>query len=205
MKSIYIPLFSLYLSIILYGGSLLNAGSTSIGSYEQIRLTAIQDFSKTKLFKRDSVFYVTTYDTLHMVENQRIDSINIKSVKGKAFPEIIAVDICATTFRYLFDTTARMDNQNRIIPTRVIEKDGRLFLWRDRNYTLTDSTLKILNKFHLVERGTKRDLNRFLIFGIDDSKRAADYYFCRSNLSGYKRVITNIAIGYYEPPNLRCN
>jgi hypothetical protein len=138
------------------------------------------------------------------VENQRIDSINIKSVRGKAYPEIIAVNIVSTPFKFLFDTTARMDMQNRVIPTRVIEKDGRLFIWNDDHYTLTDSTLKILNKFHLVERGTKRDLDRFLIFGTDDSKRGATYYFCRSNLSVYKRVITNVAIGYYNPPHITC-
>jgi len=195
--------YGTYLSLIV-GAVPLNVGNANIGSDDQLRQTAIQDFSKTKLFKMDSVFYVTLYDTVHKVDQQRIDQHNVKSVIGKVYPAIIAVDIGATNFKYLFDTTARMDMQNKGIPTRVFEKDGRLFLWRDRHCPLTDSTLKELNKFHLVERGTKKDLDRFLFFGIDDSKRGAHYYFCRNNLSTYKRVITNKAIGYYDPPNVKC-
>jgi len=186
------------------------AGSTSLKtnsikeSVDQVRITAIQDFSKTKLFKMDSVFYVTLYDTLHRTEIQRIDQYNVKSVTGKAYPQIIAVDIIASQFKYLYDTTMTNNMQNKGIPTRAIEKDGRLFLWRDAHYPLTDSTLKILNKFHLTERGTKKDLDRFLIFGTDDLKRGAHYYFCRNNLSYFKRVISSKAIGYYDPPNVKC-
>ena len=201
MKIIFISLVCLS---IICNRIPLNAGNASKGSDDQIRQIAIQDFSKTKLFKMDSIFDVTLYDTVHKVEQQRIDEHNVKSVIGKVYHAIIAVNIVATPFKFLFDTTAKMEVQNGGIPTRVFEKDGRLFLWRDRHYPLSDSTLKVLNKFHLVERGTKKDLNKFLIFGIDDAKRGADYYFCRNNLSNYKRVITNKAIGYYDPTNITC-
>ena len=40
---------------------------------------------------------------------------------------------------------------------------------------------------------------------FNDSDKGADYYFCKNNLSKYKRVVTNIGLGYYKPPKLKCN
>ena len=39
---------------------------------------------------------------------------------------------------------------------------------------------------------------------INDAAKAADYYFCRNDVSNYKRVVTHVATGYYEPPKLKC-
>lgn len=38
----------------------------------------------------------------------------------------------------------------------------------------------------------------------EKSKKVATYYFCKNNPENYKRVITNIATGWYEPPKLKC-
>jgi len=190
----------------LFMGSIVphNIKKLQVESHDQVRQTAILDFSKTKLFKMDSVFDVTLYDTLHRIAEQAIVPGSYKGVIIKTYSDIIAVDITAIPIRWLLDTMERIDIQNRRIPSRVYEKDGRLFLWWDKHFPLTDSTLKVLNKFHLVERGTKKDINKFLDFGTDATKRGADYYFCRNNLTVYKRVITNKAIGYYDPPNVKC-
>lgn len=197
------PLISLCIFIIFHNAS-VNIANIRTDTLDQARQTAMLDFSKTKLFKLDSVFDVTSYDTLHRIAEQPIGPGKFKGVIVKTYADVIAVDITAIPFRWLLDTTERIDIQNRTIPSRVYEKDGRLFLWWDKHSPLTDSTLKILNKFHLVERGTKKDINKFLDFGTDDTKQGADYYFCRNNLSVYKRVITNKAIGYYDPPNIMC-
>lgn len=204
MKHIGImPLVSLFTLIICHHSS-INKANPNKGILDQVRETAIQDFSKTKLFKMDSVFDVTVYDTLNRIGEQRIDKQNVKTVVDKTYTEIVAVDIGATPFKFLLDTDLKVQAQNKWIPSRVFEKDGRLFLWRDKNFPLTDSTIKILDRFHLVVRGSKRDYYRFLDFGFDDSKRAAHYFFCRKNPSVHKRVITNKGMGYYDPPNISC-
>ena len=49
-----------------------------------------------------------------------------------------------------------------------------------------------------MERGMLPD------FIINDAAKAAHYYFCRDNISNYKRVVTHVATGYYKPPKLKC-
>lgn len=203
MKIITIPLFSLCLSIMC-GSNPLNGGKASSTNLDQVRQTAMMDFSKTKLFKEDSVFDVTLYDTLHRMEPQRIDERNIKMVVGKPYPEIVAVEIIGCRSKFFLDTTERVELQNKTIPSRVFEKNGKLFVWWDKHCLLTDTTLKVLNKFHLLERGEKSDRYKVLSHYTDDLKKGAGYYFCRNNLLNYKRVITNVALGYYDPPSIRC-
>jgi hypothetical protein len=198
-----IPLVSFWLFIIFQNAS-VNIANTPTDTLKQARQTAMLDFSKTKLFKMDSVFDVTSYDTLYRIAEQPIGPGKFKGVIVKTYADIIAVNIIATPFRWLLDTMERIDIQNKRIPSRAFEKDGRLFLWWDKRFPLTDSTLNILNKFHLIERGSKSDYSRFLGLGFNDSKRGADYYFCRSNLSVYKRVVTNKGTGYYDPPEIDC-
>jgi hypothetical protein len=189
---------------LLFGIAPHNEGKIQNEDYKQVRLIAIQDFSKTKLFKVDSVFYVSLYDTLHRVALKKIGKGNYKSVIGQAYPKIIAVETGSTPFKFFLDTTIKMDVQNKKIPSRFFEKDGRVFLWSDKYYPLTDSAVKVLDKFHLIVRKRKNDLDKLWDFETDDSKQGTDYYFCRSNLSVYKRVITNVAIGYYNPPHITC-
>jgi hypothetical protein len=170
--------------------------------YNQARLNAIQDFSKTKLFKKDTVFYISFYDTLHRVGTKKIGQNNYKSVAAKAYPNIIAVNILGYPNKCFFDTTVSLSNQ-KAIPSRFIENNGKVFIWWDKNCPLTDSTIKVLDRYHLIARGGHNDWVKF-IPGTDDSKQGIDYFFCRSNLSISKKKITSIAIGYYAPPKLKC-
>jgi hypothetical protein len=171
--------------------------------YDQARLIAIQDFSKTKLYKEDSVFDVTLYDTLYRVAYDTISKNHYRSKRGKAYPDIIAVDMLGFPHKYFLDTTVDLSHQKGI-PTRFIEQHGKLFTWWDKYHPLTDSTIKVLEKYHLIGRGGHKDLYKFLSQATDESKQAIDYYFCRSNLSVYKKKITGIAIGYYDPPKIKC-
>jgi hypothetical protein len=141
---------------------------------------------------------------VQLVDNRIIWKRHVYVVE-KTFTQLVAVNIIGDRFKYLLDTTAMRDNQNRLIPSGVFEIDGRLFLWRDKHRLITDSTLKILNKFHLVQRGTSGDIDKFLSFGTDDSKQAAAYFFCRNDFSKYKKIISSKAIGFYDPPNISCN
>jgi len=202
MKIILVPIFYLCLSS-LYNINSLNEEKVKTISRDKVIQTAIKDFSKTKLFRKDTIFYVTFFDTVHRIGNHRIGRRNAYIVE-KDFTELVVVDIRASQFRYLLDTTATIDNQNKGIPSRVIEKDGKLFLWRDKHYPVTDSTLKVLDKFHLLVRGTSSDIEKFLTFDSDDSQLSAAYYFCRNNLSICKKVISSKAVGFYDPPKLRC-
>src|SRR5580698_10554573 len=116
MKLICImPLVSLGILIIFHNASPTIA-NIHIDPLDQARPAAMLDFSKTKLFKMDSVFDVTSYDTLHRIGVQRIDQGKFKGVIVKTYADIIAVNIIATPFRWLLDTMERIGIQNRRIP-----------------------------------------------------------------------------------------
>ena len=195
----YIPFFSL---LLITDSN--NAEKIKTENFNQARQTAIQDFSKTNLFKMDSVFSVSLIDTLHRFALKKVNEGNHAWVRVKAYPQILVVGIDANPLKYLLDTTRTIDIQNKTIPSRVFEKDGRVFLWWDKNYPLTENTLETLNKFHLIKRGKDNYMDKFFNFRTDDAARGAHYYFCRNNLFIYKRVITNTAIGYYNPPDISC-
>jgi hypothetical protein len=196
---IYCCCFSLLCS---FGGQY--ESTTQILSNNEARQIAIQDFSKNKLFTMDSVFSVKVFDTLHRATLKKISDRNYAWVNGKAYPEIIALNIVASSLRYFLDTTEKTASLSKNIPSGVFEKDGRVFLWWDDKLPLTEDALKVLDKFHLVQRGGKKDFDRFSEFRTINSTRAVDYYFCRNNISVYKRLITGTAIGHYEPPNITC-
>jgi len=200
---ILIVLLSLLCSAVRAQSQPSQSQVAELQEYDQARVIAIKDFSKTKLYKMDSVFYVNLYDTLYRVAYDTISKNNYVSRRGQAYPDIIAVDILGENNKYFLDTTVNLNHQKGI-PSRFIEQNGRLFIWRDKHFQLTDSTIRVLDKYHCIGRGGPRDGVYFLFQGVDDSKKAAQYYFCRSNLTVYKRKITNMATGYYEPPNVKC-
>jgi hypothetical protein len=81
-------------------------------------------------------------------------------------------------------------------------KDGKLFYWRDSEYGLTQEAIDAFLSFNIAER--INHISGPMGGYIDDAMKGADYYFCKSDPSKYKRVITGIATGWYKPPTIRC-
>ena len=181
-----------------------NTEKLQIESHVLVRETAMQDFLKTKLYKNDSVFLISFYDTLHRMELKKIDERTYKWARGKTYPKIIAVGIHPYQNKFFLDTTVDISVQTTFIPSRCIELNGKLFFWFDKYNQLTNNAIKILDKHHRLRRGGPNDANEYHLV-IDDSLQGIDYYFCRSNLNIYKKVIADKAMGYYNPPNINCN
>jgi hypothetical protein len=87
------------------------------------------------------------------------------------------------------------------LPTRYIESKGKLFYWDDSTRTVTPEVINIFKKYNHIDTAF---LNVYIPIHINDAKKGEDYYFCRNNLLKYKKVRTRMAMGYYEPPKLRC-
>jgi hypothetical protein len=189
---------------LLFMGSAVRYSNADADIHDQIRKIAIQDFLKTDLFKQDSVFIVSTLDTIGDVKLKKVDSphYNHKWVRVKTYPELIGLDILGVENKYFVDTTMSIDSQ-KAIPTGFTEQGGKLFVWWDNHRLITDSTIKILDKYHKIGRGKGYDWFK-IEGGTNDAKQGTDYYFCRNNLSVYKKRITSAAIGYYDPPKIDC-
>lgn len=199
-KIIY--LFSLLL--ILGCSSLKNAVMTKGENSQEVAIhNAILDFSTNcNLFKKDSVFSVSFRDS---VFNEgtfvRVDEKTYKDgrthewKRGALYDGIVSVEISASGYQYYYSEETKAK-----LPSRYIIKDGKLLYWWDNNYPVTEEMIAVLWKYNCLQTD--------LIIpehSIDDSRKGANYYFCKNNLSKYKRLITNIGMGYYKPPKLKCN
>ena len=160
---------------------------------------AISDFvSKCSLFKKDSVFKISVEDTLVELSFQSEQS---RWILDTVYQNILVVNVFGLINKVWYFSDAVIGSKGEL-PSRYVIVKGKLFFWQDDNYPLTEETLSVFKRYNILtevmERGMLPD------FIINDAAKAAHYYFCRDNISNYKRVVTHVATGYYKPPKLKC-
>ena len=155
-----------------------------IGDEENAIKNAILDFTNTsRLYKKSTVFSVSVF----VLNNNE---------------ELLVVRIGKNNTKMLLTASTKAGSKGKI-PSRYIEQEGKLFFWWDDNYPLTEKTLAVFREYNLLQD----DENGRIIFPdskIDDAQEAVHYYFCKNDLSRYKKVVTNKGVGYYVPPSLNC-
>jgi hypothetical protein len=174
----------LYLILLAIGGcATFRDELFQTGDRNEVILNAILDYSKTtSLYKRDSVFSVKT---------------------GEIDNDILIVRIGKNNMKLLLTDSIVVGAKGKF-PSRYIEKDGKLFFWWDDNVPLTEDMLAVLYRYSQIQDDDD-GLIQFPDFVINESLKAAHYYFCKNDLTVYKKVITNKGVGYYSPPNLKCD
>ena len=160
---------------------------------------AISDFvSRCSLFKKDSIFEISVEDTLVKLSFQSEQS---RWVLDTVYQNILVVVISGMDNKVWYFSDAIIGSKGKL-PSRYVIVKGKLFFWDDDDYPLTEETLSVFKRYNILtevmERGMSPDNP------INDAAKAADYYFCRDDASNYKRVVTNIATGFYDPPKLKC-
>ncbi|AXT61472.1 hypothetical protein D1816_14295 [Aquimarina sp. AD10] len=164
----------------------------------------ILDFSSlNRVYKKDSIFKVTYTDTFYNMDIEKVKEGHYKSAKGeKTYLDYCLVSITANDHKMFFNS--RSDNDIKYnLPSKYLEKDGKLFYWWDKNDSVTNETIKVLEKYGLLQNDD--GWSKLPEMSTNDSKKGVDYFFCRNDLSEYKRVITSKSIEYYTPPKLDCN
>ncbi|MDR1756315.1 MAG: hypothetical protein LBR65_05055 [Culturomica sp.] len=220
MKKQSIVIFLLII-LVLFGflSTTKIMGQTGVNIQERAIDNAILDFSKNcNLYKKDSIFSVSFKDSVfnegilvRVDENSYKDKRTHEWKRGSLYDGIATVSItahrigeyceeCCDKFLYTKETTVGSKGK---LPSRYIEKGGKLFYWWDDSYPLTEEMLAILWKYNLLCDDTE-DRIGLPDFSTDDKLKGAHYYFCKSNLSKYKRMVTSIGLGYYKPPKLNC-
>lgn len=154
---------------------------------------AIHDFStRCRLVARDSVFSVMFRDSVFTNARLVSDGDGCKWKRGELINGVAAVVIIGYRERIRYSEEMKY----KTLPSRYVIKDGKLFFWDDKDYPVTDETIDVLARYNLLSDDPWYD------YPMDDQRKGADYYFCKNNLSKHRRVITNIGIGYYEPPEI---
>ena len=113
------------------------------GSQDQAIMNAIADFSNTsKLYKKDSVFRVTFYDTLYQKALLKVTDRNYKWVNDKPYKKLTAVSIFGSGGKIYFKTDSTEIGSNVNGPSRYVEIDNNLFVWHDDKNPINKETLK---------------------------------------------------------------
>ncbi len=160
--------------------NLVKSQSTSLTLFDKAIEIAINDFSKTKAFKKDRVF-----------------NISYKEISEN----ILFISILETEEnKYLYSITKPVEEN--ILPSRYIEKDNKLFIWWDDNKKVDQEMFDILKKYNML-KDDEGGWITFLDYAMDDKKKATNYYFCKNNLKEFRRIITNISGASF--PKLKCN
>jgi hypothetical protein len=198
-----IHLFLILALLLLVNSCASLKGLHQSGGKQEIIQNAILDFSNTsKLYKKDSVFSISYQDTLYKMNLEELDNGTSRWVEGDIQKGIVAVSISANNNKLLLTSETKVGSKGEL-PSRFIEKEGKLFFWWDDDYPLTEEALAVLKKYDLLQ-DDEGGLITVPDFIIDDAQQGAHYYFCRNDISKYKRVITTKGMGYYDPPKLNC-
>lgn len=194
------PYLILLISTLILSCSSYRNNLIENGNGNQAIKNAIIDFSNTsKLYKKHKVFEVELVDTLYRKVLERIDERNSRWINGEPYEGIFAINISAITNEFTYLLSDSLGNRKDYLPSRHMEQDGKIFIWKDKNHELNENTIKVLKKYNIVRED---QLSPILV--IDETQKAVDYYICRFDFTKYKKVTTSAAIGYYDAPNVKC-
>lgn len=128
-------------------------------------------------FTKDSVFSVSYHDPLYKMALEKTDNGDERWVEDKLYKEIVAVSIAADYNKMLLTDNTKADNKTAKLPTRYIERDGKLFYWRDDDYPLTQEALNVFKRYNLLLEDDLDEVIEFCDFTTDDTQKGVDYFF----------------------------
>ncbi len=205
MKNIYILIFAGTFFLLESCGSFSKSELVQNGEGKDAIKNAILDFSNTsKLYKKDSVFSVWVHEPLCRMILEEADNGDSRWVEGKPYQGILAVSVGANYNKLFLTDSVKVGKKGVKIPTRYIERDGKLFYWWDDDYPLTQEALDTFERYGVLQDDEDGTI-LFPDFAVNDAQKGMHYYFCKNNLRNYKKVKTNKGIGFYDAPTLDCN
>ena len=165
---------------------------------------AISDFADScYLFDQDSVFHVSDEDTLRYWTYRPGQGKMMERVCDSIYTDLLGVVIFGSVNKITYFSDATIGSKGKL-PSRYAIVRGKLFYWDDDSYPFTEEMLYVLTRYNVLTSVVYRNNPMMVSVTIDDSKKAADYFFCKKNPAKYVRVITNVALGYYKPPTIDC-
>lgn len=177
--SFFILLFYMVFSgCVTFRDKLVATGSTN-----EMIANSIVDFTHcSSIIKHDSVFSVSVYQS--------------SAKHGRV------VRVGRHNFPLLWTDENIIGQKGGSLPTRFIVRNGLLFYWKDEDFPLTTEAIEQYKKYNILRIFRPDDV--LPDFETDDAAKAVHYYFCKNDLRKYKRIISNIGVGYYDPPKLNC-
>ena len=135
-------------------------------------------------------------DTL--IDKGDVFYVKIKNLNKK----VVGVSIILSSYKILISNKDVMGSKG-LAPSRAKIYNDKLFYWRDDAYPLTESVLNTFQDYEIVDfdstgvRVVPEATGRYSQFG-------AGYYFCRYDVSNYKRVVTGSVLNASDIPKFNC-
>lgn len=151
----------------------------SKGHLEEAVHNSIVDFTRCKLFKKDSIFDVCFKD-------------------GDPYIVKIGGMLDNTLLAY---PTGYIDRS----PTECVVVDGKLFFWNNPQVERSAQCVEMLDNYGLIDSSYVRgEIHHPLEheYTIYERAEVATYYICPNNLRCYKRTISYLPL---PTPKLKCN
>jgi hypothetical protein len=166
--------------------------------------TIYHSHSQITKSSRDYAIQIAINDFVALKKLHATDKVfSVKAEELTQNNSILIITIIAKTSNLLLTKDVKIGSKGKIA-SRYIEQDDKLFYWWDDDYPLSQDALSIYGKYGLLQD----DMNGTIKFPdaiVNDARKGASYYFCKDNPEMFKRIITNIATGYYTPPTLNCD
>lgn len=202
MKQVFYNLL-LYPLILVHGVLFAQSPSSKSDFRDSAIRRAISEFTKPGGFRKPgSVMVIYYMDSLYLVAYEPVAVGENKVVRGEFVNDLVVVKMIEDHKPYLYGSKLTVEAED-YLPSRFVEKNGMLFMWRDRNYPTTPQSLAILRKYDLLaddQGGQLLELEK----PYKEGKKSFHYYFCRNDFSHFKRVKTTAAVGFYPPPKIKC-
>jgi hypothetical protein len=153
------------------------------GNLNDAILYAIKDFAskKDKIFKAHKIFSVLATDTGGYFR------VNITGALNKI--SLITEDSIFYSYR--------------AFPTAFIIEKNKLFFWDNDSKAVSNSIVRTLYQYNFVDTAIIGKYFYIPEHINDDAQKSMNYYFCKDDLSNYKRKVSS-AWGRYKPPRLKC-
>jgi len=174
-----------FLAIIFLFGSCSSWKNILIaeGNYNTAVQNAVHDFLNTSIHSKEG----------------NVFSVDVESVNN----DIIRITILNDQDKLVPTPENRKGTNKPYFPTNYIEQEEKLFYWYDSTAVISDELIWILSRYNHIDSINVNEIVE--IRGVfDDSKKAVEYYFCKNNLLKYKKNVTRIGRGNYEPPKIKC-
>jgi hypothetical protein len=154
------------------------------GGYNEAVKNAIYDFTNTsRLSKKDSVFYAFVED----------------------FEEIYWTVAILSEENKLFPTEKNKIGSNRpYFPTQYLIENKKLFYWYDSTSFVTNDLVEVLVKYNQIDSLNANGFVGIPDYTKDESKPGMLYYFCKSNILKYKKIISDKMIKKRQLIKLKC-
>ena len=196
----YKLLFLLAIHILFESCATWKGFLVSEGNFNDAVNNVITDFlHTTKLSKTDTIFSVSFSE----YENIIYDHESNKVIFIPKNEDIIILSISGAGDKIYPSEKNKIGTYDEIFPTQYTIRDEKLFYWSDTTQVITQEIISVLERYNHIDFDWRKEYD-IPPLGINDGGEAIVYYFCKNNLTSYKKKNADNIRRHYRTPKLKC-